>query len=111
MEKAKIEELKAKYPDGIFEGEINFTDDGDKPHKVEFIYRKPFTADLESHAKVSQKNPIVANLNLIQSLIVFPEPGPIIESMREYPAAYGRFVEEALVPFFGANVTVKSKKL
>ena len=109
--KEKIEELKTKHPEGIYQGEISFNDSEDQLHTVEFIYRKPTTADLEAHGKVSQKNPIVANLNLIQSLIVFPEPGPIIESMREYPAAYGRFVEEALVPFFGANVTVKSKKL
>ena len=107
----KIDQLKTRYPEGIYEGEISFNDDENKFHIVEFIYRKPTTADIESHAKAAQKNPIVANLNLIQSLIVFPEPGPIIESMREYPAAYGRFVEEALVPFFGANVTVKSKKL
>jgi hypothetical protein len=53
----------------------------------------------------------VANLNLIQSLILHPEPGPVIEEIKEYPAAYGRFVDEAVSPFFGANVTIKSKKL
>jgi len=109
--KEKIEELKGAHPEGIYEGEITFTDSENKLHTVEFIYRKPTTADLEAHGKVSQKNPIVANLNLIQSLIVDPEPGPVIETIREYPAAYGRFVEEAIVPFFGANVSVKTKKL
>ena len=109
--KEKIDQLKAQYPDGIYEGNVSFNDSEDKLHTAEFIYRKPTTADLEAHAKVSQRNPIVANLNLIQSLIVHPEPGPIINEIREYPAAYGRFVEEAIVPFFGANVTVKSKKL
>jgi hypothetical protein len=53
----------------------------------------------------------VASLNLIQSLIIHPEPGPVIAAIREYPSAYAKFVDEALVPFFGANVTVKSKKL
>ena len=109
--KEKIEELKKAHPEGIYEGEITFTDSEDKLHTVEFIYRRPTTADVEVHVKSSQKNPIVANLNVVQSLIIFPEPGPIIESIREYPGAYGRFVEEGLNPFFGANVTVKSKKL
>jgi hypothetical protein len=111
MNKEKIEELKKKYPEGIHSGEISFNDDEDKLHIVEFIYRKPTTADIESHSKTAQKNPIVANLNLLQSLIVHPEPGPLIAEIREYPAAYSRFVDEALIPFFGANVTVKSKKL
>jgi hypothetical protein len=113
MEKAneKIEQLKTRYPEGIHEGEISFSDDEDKFHKVGFIYRKPTTADIESHAKAAQKNPIVANLNLIQSLIVSPEPGPVIGEIREYPAATGRFVDEAISPFFGANVTIKTKKL
>jgi hypothetical protein len=111
MNKEKIEELKKAHPDGIYEGSISFNDAEDKLHAVEFIYRKPITADIEAHAKVAQRNPIVANLNLIQSLIVHPEPGPIIEQIREYPAAYGRFVDEAISPFFGANVSVKSRKL
>jgi len=111
IDKTKIDELKNQFADGIFEGAISFNDEEDKLHTTEFIYRKPSTADIESHAKSSQKNPIVANLNLIQSLIVYPEAGPVIESIRNYPAAYAKFVDEAVVPFFGANVTVKSKKL
>jgi hypothetical protein len=107
----KIDELKAKHPEAIYQGEISFNDSEDKLHTVEFIYRRPNTADIEFHAKASQKNPIVANLNLIQSMIVHPEPKPIIDEMREYPAAYGRFIDEAISPFFGANVAVKSRKL
>jgi len=109
--KERIDELKLKHPEGIYQGEISFNDAEDKLHNVEFIYRRPTTADVESHVKASQKNPIVANLNLIQSLIVDPEPGPVIESIREYPSSYGRFVDEAISPFFGANVTVRSRKL
>jgi len=111
VDQEKIDQLKAKYPEGIYEGEIAFNDSEGKLHSVEFIYRKPLTADIESHTRTAQKNPIVANLNLVQSLIVHPEPGPVINSIREYPAAYAKFVDEALVPFFGANVTVKSRKL
>jgi hypothetical protein len=111
VDQEKIDQLKTRYPEGIYEGEISFSDDEDKFHRVEFIYRKPTTADIESHAKSAQKNPIVANLNLIQSLIVHPEPGPVISEIREYPAATGRFVDEAISPFFGANVSIKTKKL
>jgi hypothetical protein len=110
IEKAQIEELKKKHG-VIYEGAISFNDEDDRFHEVEFIYRKPTTADIEAHAKAAARNPITANLNLIQSLIVHPEPGPVIEKIREYPAAYGRFVDEAVSPFFGANATVRSRKL
>jgi len=109
--KAKIDELKARWPEGIFEGEIAFQDADDRQHSVEFIWRRPTTADIESHAKTSQKNPITANLNLLASLIVHPEPGPVVERIREFPAAFGKFMDEAVVPFFGANVSVRKKKL
>jgi hypothetical protein len=110
IEKAQIEELKKKHGE-IYEGAVSFNDEDGKFHEVEFVYRKPRTADIEAHAKAAGRNPITANLNLIQSLIVHPEPGPVIEAVREYPAAYGRFVDEAVSPFFGANATVRSRKL
>lgn len=111
LEKAKIEELKAKYPQGIYEGQISFTTNEDVLETVEFIYRKPVLADMEAYSKAAQKNAITANLNLIQSLIVAPEPAPVIAKLREYPAAYSRFVDDVISPFFGANVAVKSRKL
>jgi hypothetical protein len=111
IEKEKLEQLKKAHPGGIFEGSISFNDEDENVHDVEFIYRRPTTADIEAHAKTSQKNPIVANLNIIASLIVYPESGPIIDQIREFPAAYGRFVEEAISPFFGANVSVRSRRL
>jgi hypothetical protein len=110
IEQAQIEELKKRHG-AIYEGAVSFNDDEDKFHEVEFVWRKPVTADIEAHAKASQRNPVIANLNLIQSLIVYPEPGTVIERMREYPAAYGRFVDEAVSPFFGANVSVRNRKL
>jgi len=111
IDKARLDELKARWPEGIFEGGIAFTDSEEVPHAVEFLYRRPTMADVESHAKTGAKNPIAANLNLIQSLIVHPEAAPVIGEIRDFPMAFGRFVEEAVVPFFGANVAVRSRKL
>ena len=111
LSEAKIEELKRTYPEGIFESEIRFDCENEIQHTVEFVYRKPTTADLEAHGAQATKNPIVANLNLLASLIIYPDPGPIIEKIREYPVAYGRFVDECIVPFYGANVQTKRKKL
>ena len=111
LEKAKIEVLLTIYPQGIFEGAIDFTTTENTTEQVEFIYRKPVIADMESYSKAAQKNPITANLNLIQSLIVHPEPAPIITQLRDYPAAYSRFVDDVISPFFGANVAVRSRKL
>jgi hypothetical protein len=111
IDKAKLDELKAGRPGGLLEGAISFNDDENTLHEVEFIFRKPSTADMESYVKSSQKNPLVANLNLVQSLIVYPEPGPVIEQIREYPSAVGRFIDDAVNPFFGANITVRSRKL
>jgi hypothetical protein len=109
IEKARIEELKKKHGE-IYEGAVSFSDENGKFHEVEFACRKPRTADIEAHAKAAGRNPVTANLNLIQSLIVHPEPGPVIEAVREYPAACGRFVDGAASPFFGASATARSRK-
>jgi hypothetical protein len=111
IEKEQLEQLKLKHPGGLFEGTIEFNDDDGNLHAVEFIFRRPTTADIEAHAKAAQRNPIVANLNIITSLIVYPESGSITNEIREFPAACGRFVDEAVSPFFGANVSIKRRKL
>jgi hypothetical protein len=110
IEKTTIEELKQKHGT-IYEGAISFNDDEDKLHEVEFIWRKPRTADIEAHSKASQRNPIIANLNLMQSLIVHPEPAAVIDAVRDYPAASGKFIDEAVSPFFGENVAVRTARL
>jgi hypothetical protein len=111
IEKTKLDDLKAAHGGEIFEGMITFNDDADTIHTVAFIYRKPTTADIESFTKASQRNPLLASQNLVQSLVIHPEPKTIIEQVREYPSACGRFVDEAISPFFGANVVVRSRKL
>ncbi|MDR1175327.1 MAG: hypothetical protein LBK83_07655 [Treponema sp.] len=111
IEAERLEQLKKAHPGGLYEGSIEFNDEDDKLYTVEFIYRRPTMADVESHAKAAQRNPIVANLNIITSLIVHPESGAVIGEIREYPAACARFVDEAVNPFFGANVSVRSRKL
>ena len=111
IDKEKLEELQAARPSGLFEGAISFTDDENRMHEVEFIYRKPTTTDMESYTKACRRNPLLANQNLLQSLIVYPEPGTVIDQIREYPSAVGRFVDEGISPFFGANATVRSRKL
>jgi hypothetical protein len=111
IDKEKLDELKTARPGGLFEGAISFTDDENRLHEVEFIYRKPTTTDMESYTKACQRNPLIANLNLVQSLIVHPETGTVIDQIREYPSAVGRFIDEAVSPFFGANATVRSRKL
>jgi hypothetical protein len=111
IEKERLEQLKLAHPGGLHEGTVEFNDDENRFHRVEFIFRRPTTADIESHAKASQRNPVIANLNLIASLIVYPESGPVIDEIREFPVAYSRFVDEAVNPFFGGNVSVRSRKL
>ncbi|MBN2536378.1 MAG: hypothetical protein JXB88_26075 [Spirochaetales bacterium] len=110
-EKEILDKIKEQNPEGIFEGEISFIDEKEKQHTVTFIFRKPVTADIEVHQKTAQRNPIVANLNMLQSLIIYPEPGPIIDEIREYPAAYGKFIDEVIAPFFGAETRVKKRNL
>jgi uncharacterized iron-regulated protein len=111
ISKEQIEALKQRHQGGIFEGSINFDDDMDNAHTVEFIWRKPLTVDLEAYSKVAQRNVMAANLNMMQSLIVYPEPAEVVAQIREYPGAYGRFVEEAVMPFFGSHAIVSRRKL
>ena len=111
MNEQKIEELKKANPCGIYEGEICFNDGDGNPHKVTFIHRKPTTADGEVYAKTVQKSIPVANLNLIQSVILYPEPWTVVEQIKDFPATYAQFANEVLAPFFGADITAKSTKL
>jgi hypothetical protein len=111
IKQEELEQLKKRYPSGIYEGSVGFSDDLETYREVAFLYRKPATADVEAHAKSSQRSPIVANINLLQSLIVYPAAQSVIEQIRDYPVACGRFVEDAVFPFFGSNVTVRSKRL
>jgi hypothetical protein len=111
ISKEELEQIKKNNPGDLYEGEITFNDENHKLHIIEFIYRKPTTADIEAHSRTAQRNPIVANINIIQSLMVYPESGPVIARIQEYPASAGHFVDEAISPFYGANVAVKTRKL
>ncbi|MDR2784809.1 MAG: hypothetical protein LBB83_02725 [Treponema sp.] len=111
ISKEELEQIKENNPGDLYKGEITFNDENNKLHTIEFIYRKPTTADIESHSRTAQRNPIVANINLIQSLIVYPDSGSVIALIQEYPASAGHFVDEAISPFYGTNVTVKTKKV
>jgi hypothetical protein len=107
----ELEQIKKNNPGDLYEGAITFNDENNKLHTVEFIWRKPTAADIEAHSRTAQRNPIVANFNLVQSLIVHPDRGGIIAQIQEYPAAAGHFVDEAVSPFYGSNVTVRTKKV
>ena len=68
IEQQKIEELKAKYPKGIYEGSIAFVDEAGERHEIEFVYRQPVVADMEAFQRTASKNIFVAQLNLIQAV-------------------------------------------
>ena len=111
IEQAQIDELKKKHGP-VYEGTISFTDADDKPRLVEFIFREPKTVDVEAYSKNAQTVGIItANLNFIQTLVVYPEPAPVVESIRQYPNAYGKVIESVIQPFFGGNATASKKKL
>jgi hypothetical protein len=111
IEQAQIDELKKKHG-SVYEGSISFTDAENQLHSVEFIFREPKTADVEAYSKNMQTvGVITGNLNLIQSLVVHPDPASVIDSIREHPNAYGRFIEAVIQPFFGANAAVQKRKL
>jgi hypothetical protein len=111
IEQEQIEGLKKKYG-VIYEGEISFSDAEDKPREVKFIFREPKTADVEAYSKNAQTvGYVTGNLNFIQTLVVYPEPAAVVESLRPYPNAYGRFIESVVQPFFGGNAAASKKKL
>jgi hypothetical protein len=111
IEEARIEELKKKYG-AIYEGAISFSDADDKYHEVEFIFREPKMADVEAYSKnIQSVGAITGNLNFIQTLVVYPEAATVVESIRPYPNAYGKFIESVIHPFFGGNPAASKKKL
>jgi hypothetical protein len=111
ISKEELEQIKKNNPGDLYEGAITFNDENGQLHTIEFFYRKPTTADIEAHSRTAQRNPIVANINLIQSLLVYPDSGSVIAVIQEYPASAGHFVDEAIIPFYGANVTVRTRKI
>jgi hypothetical protein len=111
LEKEKIEELKQKYPQGIYEGSISFVDETGKQQTIEFVYRQPVVADMEAFQKTAGKNMFVAQINLVQAVVVYPEPHSVIGQLRMYPIAVGQFVDQAIGPFFGAGADIKTTKL
>ena len=111
IEKAQIDELKQKHGQ-IYEGSISFNDKENEPHEVEFIFREPKTADVEAYSKnVQTVGIITGNLNFIQTLVVYPEPASVVERIREFPNATGKFIESVIQPFFGGNAAASKRKL
>jgi hypothetical protein len=111
IEQEKIEELKEKYPKGIYEGSIVFTDEKGERHEIEFIYRQPVVADMEAFQKTAGKNMFAAQANLIQAVVVYPESHTVVDQLQGYPIAVGQFVDQAIGPFFGAGSDIKTTKL
>jgi hypothetical protein len=111
IEQQKIEELKVKYTKGIYEGNISFADETGKRHEIEFVYRQPVVADMEAFQKAASKNLFVAQLNLIQAVVVYPESRVVVDQLQDYPIAVGQFVDQAIGPFFGAGSEIKTTKL
>lgn len=109
-EASLIEELKQKHGT-IYEGEISLVDENDDQHTVTFIFRKPVMADIEAYQKAVQRNPIIANQNLLQSLIIHPDAKNIVGEIRSYPASYAKFIDDEIAPFFGTLASVRKRKL
>lgn len=112
MTKEIIEKVK-KENEGLelFLGEISFKDENGKTKALEFVYKKPVVADMEAFNKAAAKSGFTAQSNLLNSLIVYPEPGEITGALREYPPVVAEFVEENIVPFFGSAITSKSSRI
>ena len=110
ISKEQVAELKKRYGD-VYQQSLDFQDGDGNPLSVEFVYRKPRVSDIEAYQKAAPKSGMVANQNLMQTVIVHPEPASVMAQVVDFPNAIGRFVEDSLVPFFGANVVARSTRL
>ncbi len=112
FDKETIQKVKEQHKNKqLFVGNIAFVDKEGEQHKVEFIYRKPTVTDMEVFNKASAKNGLIAQSNLLNTLIVHPASAEITEQLAEYPVPVASFVEEQLSPFFGASVVTSSQAL
>lgn len=112
IKKETIDQVKKQHEGKqLFIGTIAFVDKAGEQHKVEFIYRKPTVTDMEIFQKSSAKNGLIAQSNLLNSLIVHPAASEVTEKLSEYPAPVASFVEEQISPFFGASVVTSSQAL
>jgi hypothetical protein len=110
IEKEIIDKIK-KEKGEIYYGELGFDTKEGKSHSLEFLFRRPLVADMETFQKTSQKSGSVAQENLLRSLIVYPDATTIIDEVRDYPSAIAEFVDGEISPFFGSNVRRGSRKV
>lgn len=110
--KEKLAELKAAHGT-VYEGSITYKDRNDELQKVEFIFREPTNADAEVMMQGAGRDPMAANQNLLASLIVHPEPIEVMNELKDYPLAVGKFNDQNVVPFFGGgnSTSVTKRKL
>lgn len=105
LKKETIEELKSKHGE-IRKSTISFFDENNKLHEVELVFKKPKVVNLERFQKTSEKSPSSAQLELMRSLVVYPEGA--VSQLENYPAAIASFVENEVSPFFGKDVRTDS---
>lgn len=112
LAKEKLAELKEKYG-VVYEGAITYKDRNGDLQKREFIFREPTNADAEVMMQGAARDPLAANQNLLASLIVHPEAMEVMQELKDYPLAIGRFNDAEVVPFFGGgnSTSVTKRKL
>lgn len=102
IDKETIKALKEQRPETkLFLGELSFNDEQGDPDGIEFIFRQPKIADMENYAKKSSTSVVSANLNLLTSLVVHPDPKTVKERLESSPNVVGSFINQRIMPFFG----------
>ena len=110
--KETIKKLKETRPNTrLYQAELSYKDPDGNLQSVEFIFRKPKVADMESYSKGAQNSVLTANMNLLTSIIVHPEAKEIKEKLEDAPNVVGNFVNKEIVPFFGDMQAAEVKEI
>ena len=97
-----IKKLKQERPDTtLYRAELAYDDEQGAPQTIEFVFRKPRVADMESYAKKSATSTLNANMNLLTSIVVHPDATVVKKTLETSPNVVGSFLNQKIMPFFG----------
>lgn len=75
------------------------------------VFREPTYEDAEAYIAKQQADPIGANINLAVSLAEGADSKAVVAELSKMPFALSRWIDRAVLPFFGGGAEVTTQAL
>ena len=108
--KENIETLKKQHGE-IYQARLTYKDKNKKEQAISFVYRPLTVEEVERSQTTAQKLATVANLQLLESIIVHNHEKDAVEELRDLPGIVGQFIQNEVIPFLGELQSVETAPL